>query len=202
MALSRTSTRSSARKIHYYRCLGSDAWRHLGGAVCDTRPIRQDLLDQIVWQEVIRLIEDPTLIARQVVREGVALCAPAGEGPNRRRLRGRLLRRQLVFRGAGRQLFELERQLVDQSRRALRPLPKHLPLELGDPELLRGDKRHVLGGFRPRNRQLRRHFQPARALGEERRLQGGDVVGKGFGSGSHATQRIIVFVIRGARKCV
>lgn len=49
-ALSRKSTRTSARKIHYYGCLGSDAWRHLGGAVCDCRPIRPDLLDQIVWQ--------------------------------------------------------------------------------------------------------------------------------------------------------
>src|SRR5215472_16198587 len=36
-ALSRTSARTSARKIHYYRCLGSDAWRHLGGPVCDSR---------------------------------------------------------------------------------------------------------------------------------------------------------------------
>ena len=27
-AMYRTSTRSSARKIYYYRCLGSDAWRH------------------------------------------------------------------------------------------------------------------------------------------------------------------------------
>ncbi|WP_408601718.1 recombinase zinc beta ribbon domain-containing protein [Paraburkholderia heleia] len=26
-ALYRTSTRSGARKIYYYRCLGSDAWR-------------------------------------------------------------------------------------------------------------------------------------------------------------------------------
>src|SRR5271157_3265729 len=67
-ALSRTSTRSSARKIHYYRCLGSDAWRHLGGSVCDCRPIRQDLLDQIVWQEVVRLIEDPTLIQAELDR--------------------------------------------------------------------------------------------------------------------------------------
>src|SRR6266853_1332440 len=65
-ALSRTSTRTSARKIHYYRCLGSDAWRHLGGAVGDSRPIRQDLLDQIVWQEVIHLIEDPTLIRAEL----------------------------------------------------------------------------------------------------------------------------------------
>src|SRR6202040_3878532 len=30
-ALYRTSTRSSARTIYYYRCLGSDAWRRLAG---------------------------------------------------------------------------------------------------------------------------------------------------------------------------
>ena len=81
-ALSRTSTRSTARKIHYYRCLGSDAWRHLGGAVCDSRPIRQDLLDQIVWQEVIRLIEDPTLIQAELDRR---LDAARAAEPTRRR---------------------------------------------------------------------------------------------------------------------
>ncbi len=137
-----------------------------------------------------------------MVGERVALGAAAGEGAHRRRLRGRLLRRQLVFRGAGRQLLELERQLVDQPRRALRPLPKHLTLELGDPELLRGDQRHVLGSFRLRDRQLRRDFQAARALGDQRRLEGGDVVGKSFGSEIHATQPIIVFAIRGTLKCV
>ena len=56
-ALYRTSTRSSARKIHYDRCLGSDAYRHGGKAPCDQRPIRQDLLDQLVWGEIARLIE-------------------------------------------------------------------------------------------------------------------------------------------------
>nr|WP_274533503.1 recombinase family protein [Ensifer sp. LCM 4579] len=67
-ALSRTSTRTSVRKIHYYRCLGSDGWRHLSGSVCDSRPIRQDLLDHIVWQEVMRLIEDPELIKAELDR--------------------------------------------------------------------------------------------------------------------------------------
>jgi site-specific DNA recombinase len=67
-ALSRTSTRSSARLIHYYRCLGSDAWRHLGGPRCNSRPVRQDLLDQIVWTEVIRLLEDPALIHHELDR--------------------------------------------------------------------------------------------------------------------------------------
>jgi Recombinase zinc beta ribbon domain len=81
-ALSRTSTRSSARKIHYYRCLGSDAWRHLGGSVCDCRPIRQDLLDQIVWREVIRLIEDPALIQAELGRR---LDAARAAEPTKRR---------------------------------------------------------------------------------------------------------------------
>ena len=82
-ALSRSSTRTSARKIHYYRCLGSDAWRHLGGAVCDCRPVRQDLLDRIVWQEVIHLIEDPTLIRAELDRRLDA--ARAAEPTKRRR---------------------------------------------------------------------------------------------------------------------
>jgi site-specific DNA recombinase len=81
-ALSRTSTRSSARKIHYYRCLGSDAWRHLGGAVCDNRPIRQDLLDEIVWREVTRLIEEPTLIQTELDRR---LEAARAAEPTKRR---------------------------------------------------------------------------------------------------------------------
>lgn len=67
-ALYRTSTRSSVRQIWYYRCTGSDAWRHLGGPVCDNRPIRQDLLDTIVWEEIVRLIEDPGLIQTELDR--------------------------------------------------------------------------------------------------------------------------------------
>jgi site-specific DNA recombinase len=67
-ALSRASTRSSARLIHYYRCIGSDSWRHLGGPRCESRPVRQDLLDKIVWTEVIRLLEDPSLIQQELDR--------------------------------------------------------------------------------------------------------------------------------------
>jgi site-specific DNA recombinase len=81
-ALSRTATRSSARKIHYYRCIGSDAWRHLGGPVCDNRPVRQDLLDQIVWTEVIRLLEDPVLIEQELDRR---LAAARAADPTKQR---------------------------------------------------------------------------------------------------------------------
>lgn len=72
-AFSRTSTQTSARKIHYYKCIGSDSWRKLGGPVCDNgRFIRQEILDQIVWAEVIRLLEDPTLIQQELNRRLLA----------------------------------------------------------------------------------------------------------------------------------
>ncbi len=67
-ALYRTSTRSSARKIYYYRCLGSDAWRYQGRARCGAKPIRVDLLEDTVWSEVARLLEDPALIQAELTR--------------------------------------------------------------------------------------------------------------------------------------
>jgi site-specific DNA recombinase len=81
-ALSRTSTRSSARMIHYYRCIGSDAWRRLGGSVCDNRPVRQDVLDEVVWAEIIRLLEDPALIKEELERR---LAAAKDAAPSKRR---------------------------------------------------------------------------------------------------------------------
>jgi site-specific DNA recombinase len=64
----RTSTRSTRQKIYYYRCLGSDAFRHLKGALCDCKPIRQDYLDAAVWNEIIRLLEEPALIQTELNR--------------------------------------------------------------------------------------------------------------------------------------
>jgi site-specific DNA recombinase len=90
-ALYRTSTRSSARKIHYYRCLGSDAYRHLSGPVCNNRPVRQDLLDDVVWTEIVRLLEDPRLIQNEIERR---LMAAREADPTKRR--DEALRRDLV----------------------------------------------------------------------------------------------------------
>ena len=93
-ALSRTSTRSSARVIHYYRCIGSDGWRRLGGPLCDNRPVRQDLLDQIVWAEVVRLIEDPTMIRQELDRR---LAAARSSDPMKQREQS--LQRELARNG-------------------------------------------------------------------------------------------------------
>ena len=96
-AFSRTSTRSSARKIHYYKCIGSDSWRELGGPVCDNgRLVRQDLLDQIVWTEVIRLLEDPALIQQELDRR---LAAARSSDPTKKREQS--LQRELAHVGKG-----------------------------------------------------------------------------------------------------
>ncbi len=64
----RTSTRTAKRKIYYYRCLGSDNYRYKEGRKCDARPIRQDYLDELVWREVVRLLEDEKLIQGELQR--------------------------------------------------------------------------------------------------------------------------------------
>src|SRR5712664_803375 len=96
-AFSRTSTQTSARKIHYYKCIGPDSWRKLGGPVCDNRRlVRQDLLDQIVWAEVIRLLEDPTLIQQELDRR---LAAARSCDPTQKREQS--LQRELTHVGKG-----------------------------------------------------------------------------------------------------
>lgn len=96
-AFSRTSTQTSARKLHYYKCIGSDSWRKLGGPVCDNgRLIRQELLDQIVWDEVIRLLEDPALIQQELDRR---LAAARSSDPTKQREQN--LERELTHIGKG-----------------------------------------------------------------------------------------------------
>ena len=96
-AFSRTSTQTSVRKLHYYKCIGSDSWRKLGGPVCDNRRlIRQELLDQIVWAEVIRLLEEPVLIEQELDRR---LAAARSSDPTRKREQS--LQRELTHVGKG-----------------------------------------------------------------------------------------------------
>jgi len=66
--LYRSSTRTSKRKLYYYRCLGSDDYRYPNGCVCTNRPIRQDYLDDLVWKQVVKLLENPDLIRAEIDR--------------------------------------------------------------------------------------------------------------------------------------
>ena len=67
-ALYRTSTQTSKRKLYYYRCLGSDAYRHFKGALCTNRPVRSDYLDHFVWEQIIGLLDNGTLIQAEINR--------------------------------------------------------------------------------------------------------------------------------------
>ncbi len=67
-ALYRASVRTTKRKLIYYRCLGTDNYRFPNGRRCDNRPVRQDFLDEIVWGQIIQLLEDPELIRVEIER--------------------------------------------------------------------------------------------------------------------------------------
>jgi len=62
----RTSTRTTNKKIYYYRCLGSDDYRYQGGRVCDNKPVRADHLDAVVWEHITALLADPQLIRAEI----------------------------------------------------------------------------------------------------------------------------------------
>jgi site-specific DNA recombinase len=62
----RTSTRTTNKKIYYYRCLGSDDYRYEGGRVCGNKPVRADYLDTVVWEHITGMLADPHLIRTEI----------------------------------------------------------------------------------------------------------------------------------------
>jgi site-specific DNA recombinase len=62
----RTSTRTTNKKIYYYRCLGSDDYRYEAGRVCANKPVRADYLDTVVWDHITGLLADPQLIRTEI----------------------------------------------------------------------------------------------------------------------------------------
>jgi site-specific DNA recombinase len=88
----RTSTRTSSRKLYYYRCLGSDDWRYERGRVCESRPVRQDYLDEVVWTHVTALLADPSLIVAELDRRLEDLRAANPSTVERSRLERELTR--------------------------------------------------------------------------------------------------------------
>jgi site-specific DNA recombinase len=62
----RTSTRTTNKKIFYYRCLGSDDYRYQGGRVCANKPVRADYLDAVVWEHITGMLADPQLIRAEI----------------------------------------------------------------------------------------------------------------------------------------
>ena len=62
------TTTSAGNKIFYYRCIGSDNYRFEHGKVCDSKPVRADYLDTVVWDHITALLADPALIRAEITK--------------------------------------------------------------------------------------------------------------------------------------
>jgi site-specific DNA recombinase len=67
-AISLSSAKGQRRDYAYYRCCGSDAYRFGGERLCANPQLRTDRLDEAVWREVERVLEDPRWIAAEYER--------------------------------------------------------------------------------------------------------------------------------------
>ena len=62
-----THARGQRGRYRYYRCSGSDRCRP-AGRVCDARPLPVAQLDNLVWEQVWQLLNEPKLIEREIER--------------------------------------------------------------------------------------------------------------------------------------
>lgn len=76
--LSPRARKGRPRGYAYYRCIGSDAYRFGGQRLCATTQVRTDRLEQAVWQEVCRLLEDPQRLMDEYQRRLQAVQEPPG----------------------------------------------------------------------------------------------------------------------------
>ena len=63
----------SGRKGHfrsyaYYHCIGADAYRFGGVRICYNKQVRTDLLEMAVWEEITKLLEDPSRLEQEYRR--------------------------------------------------------------------------------------------------------------------------------------
>jgi site-specific DNA recombinase len=109
----RSSTRSPNGILReYYRCSGSDSSRRPQGRVCHNRPVRMAEVDELVWGQVLALLENPTLIEAEIQRRLATVRAADPASQRREGLQRDLARAQNAVRrlidGYQEQLITLE----------------------------------------------------------------------------------------------
>ena len=78
--ISPSARRHQARSYAYYRCSGADAYRFGGVRLCWNKQLRTDLVDEAVWQEVCRLLEQPERLEQEYRRRLLHVQTPANPG--------------------------------------------------------------------------------------------------------------------------
>ncbi|HET8671671.1 MAG TPA: recombinase family protein, partial [Candidatus Saccharimonadales bacterium] len=61
------ASNSKYRRL-YYRCAGQDGYRWKEGRVCTGHPIRVEAMDDLVWEQTRRLLEQPDLVVKEYYR--------------------------------------------------------------------------------------------------------------------------------------
>jgi len=59
---------NSTYKRLYYRCAGQDGHRWQHGRVCGAHPVRVEAIDDLVWEQTCKLIEQPDLVLQKYTR--------------------------------------------------------------------------------------------------------------------------------------
>jgi site-specific DNA recombinase len=62
------STAKGKFQYAYYRCIGTDAYRFGGQRICDNKQVRTQMLDDVVWAEVINALENPARLKNEYER--------------------------------------------------------------------------------------------------------------------------------------
>ena len=84
------TTTTAGNKISYYRCIGSDNYRFEHGKVCDSKPVRADYLNQVVWDHITGLLTDPSLIRAEIGKRLAQIRTADPATAQRKRLDGAL----------------------------------------------------------------------------------------------------------------
>ena len=143
----RCSTRTTKRKLYYYRCLGSDGWRYEDGVRCASHPVRQDRLDALVWQELVRLLEDPALLEAELERR---LAAGRETGPQRRRVAELEAERERLERAGARLVTAYQEELI-----TLEELRSRIPAMRSRKRVLEAELEAIESAAEERERYLR-----------------------------------------------
>ena len=64
----RSKTPNRQDRYVYYRCLGTDKYRHGGEAICANKSVRGLELEAAVWSDVCSLLQDPGRLRRELER--------------------------------------------------------------------------------------------------------------------------------------
>jgi site-specific DNA recombinase len=88
----KTSTTTAKSKCTYYRCLGRDKGRTAREHCCENRTRKQEHLDDLVWNHIASLLQNPVLIKNEIDRRLAEARQENGETVQHESLRLEIIR--------------------------------------------------------------------------------------------------------------